>query len=476
MHRRHSFSSWASSSCATQVTSNCRSPSKPEKYRASSGSNGSSCPLPSIPMTFPRPAVVSPSKYEDDDGDDHDYDDHSEDESLPSLWVKQTESGTEVCLGNPTPPRPSVQNISSFALKSPDKLIASEHHDDSDDECSTSIVTPPKFCSGLLTLDTISEIIFRKKSKSPTKRNGGLGKNVMPTPAICSKGQVPLISQNTNTESKATSPYLIPTCGASFSDESPAKVIPFQCGANHCCNELLVLGPAEAKQRKIIEVNIGKMLGNCNNNWQSWSLGCCGYNHIAPDAEPEASVRILRNRAGNLNSQARRFRNLNESAIHLNGRIGKDEGYAQVQMRSYRSFDDRLKNIIEKRTKLNSMDTTPCSSVAGTSTSLSSCAGNLKGVLAESKGTNDEELYYDSDPGQPTRIKPFRSSNDVDKLKSLRVEDFMDLNTIVALKNSQSCRSSSSSTDEESIEEPFVLDMEDSFEVEGVIKVIFFCL
>ena len=337
------------------------------------------------------PALVSPTH---------------EELGLPNFCVHEETDGMEI----------SLQLIK---IQSAPKIITARStthvipQDISDDAYST-VITPPKaFCSPFMSFEALTDLLLfnkplhRKRQPPPIKRASP-------------------IKDSPTTSNEPNFPF---SCGqCKVNDESPSKVLSFQCGIPNCCYEdNSTLDPETAKQRRCMELGIGNMLGSINNSstssalccgtWQMWSLSCFGKSNLSPDMRPEQVGRVLRNRAGNLNSQTRRLRKLQNSLMHTQQQ-DQNQPSGGGSLKGNRSFDERLRySLLDDYVQMKrsvTADATPCSSVTGTTISCNSGMdlSNLnigndyeKYLGKHSPGDNSQELYYDSDPGEFCKIR-----------------------------------------------------------------------
>jgi len=359
----------------------------------------------------------------------------------------------------------------------------------------------PIFCSGFMSIgDSITDLLMSRRKKKgavkqnkclPTKQKGSYSGGGTTTSSQCSSGvqsrnQEKYGTSNTSTmnanrppispkaaaavgspprsRSSPAGPFLIPTCGARSFQDTPTKAMPFECG-KVCCGADLV-SPEMEKQRSM-ERNIGNMLGSASaansslpwcGSWQAWSLSFCDSSALSPDTKPEQLGRVLRNRAGNLNSQVRRIRRLHGNATHLE---------RSMDLKKPGSFDERLKSTLledlilreQKRSQKcpSECTTSACSSAAESAASTSvnailTMAGcelrqeKEKVALRTNLASLDaDDLYYDSDPefitSRSRRGLSPRPAGHLAKRATASIHDVMDLAGQVTFRKSPSAAS-----------------------------------
>lgn len=382
--------------------------------------NHSKIPVSSVSTDDSRsnndiPAIVSPMH---------------EELGLSHMWVHEQGEGMEVSIKNEAPTSPvhiSLRDSPNYIFSCPET---------SEEVCST-IVTPPKaFCSPFMSFEAIADLLLFNKSPQRTGCPSQI-KKASPNKES-SKGKCEI-----------NSPFLISSCGQyKVNDESPSKFLPFRCGIADCCFEdNTALSPEAAKQRRCMELGIGNMLGSMNTStnytlccgtWQMWSLSCSGQSNLSPDMKPEQIARVLRNRAGNLNSQARRLRKLQNNLMHIQQQ-NKNGLKVEVALKMNRSFDERLRySLLDdyvQMKRLATIDATPCSSVTGTTVSGSSDLdlsnlnsgseyGKFFSVDIPERERENQDLYYDSDPGEFCKVRTYKAKT---KQDSTLLHNAMDL-------------------------------------------------
>jgi len=266
----------------------------------------------------------------------------------------------------------------------------------------------------------------------------------------------------------SSSPHLSLSCDDKKVDEDLPKQNMFHCGVPNCCDDdNTALDPEAAVRRRSMEISIRALLGTstdksrcakiCCDSWQLWSLSCDNTN-LSPDINSEQVVKVLRNRAGNLNSQARRRRLLQNNIMHLERRLDQNASMPTKLVKANKSFDERSRYKFLDGFVSTKTGTAP-SSVAGTSTSASTVFENINLEQNNFSSYNDEiDHYYDSDPGL---IKP----RDV---KQLRVT----MDSVERLEKNQTLSSVVPFGMEKSLEqiEKFDFDVENLMQVQTLLK------
>mmetsp|Transcript_24167 Transcript_24167/g.37262 ORF Transcript_24167/g.37262 Transcript_24167/m.37262 type:complete len:785 (+) Transcript_24167:429-2783(+) len=419
---------------------------------------------------------------------------------------------------NNTSSRACSHRNSTSTTTTADDSARLHQQDDDDDEQDFRYNSPqeaqipqPIFCSGFMSIgDSITDLLLFKppslmprrkkkgavkqnKSSRPTKQKGsdsGGGSTSSPQcssgaqsrnhqekfgasssstmnvdrPPISPKAAAVAVGSPPRSRSSPAGPFLIPTCGAGSYQDTPTKAVPFECG-KVCCGADLV-SPEVEKQRSM-ERNIGNMLGSASaanssspwcGSWQAWSLSFCDGSALSPDTKPEQLGRVLRNRAGNLNSQVRRIRRLHGNATHLE---------RSMDLKKPGSFDERLKSTLledlilreQKRSQKcpSECTTSACSSAAGSaaSTSVNAILTIAGCELREEKekvalrtnlvSLDADDLYYDSDPefitSRSRRGFSPKPTGHLAKRATASIHDVMDLAGQVTFQKSPSAAS-----------------------------------
>lgn len=521
------------SSCATMVTSNCNHQfllSNNVKRQSSSSSSSSFAEVTPDRVSTSVSSSFSSSLSTTNDSGNSKYGTDKPQQQLPQLWLENAGGGggTEVCLtssfvsmhlGSSSDSVANCTNmaedtsVSTISTRSPQRsnTVVSPYivPPDDQEDCTSSHTPQPMFCNSFMSIgDSITDLLLFKPPSQRRKKGRAKQKSKRPlasTPQQAQKNDPSFKSSKPPISPKAAvvgspprsrscpnGPFLIPSCGGSYQD-TPTKAIPFECGK--LCSGADLMSPEIEKQRSM-ERNIGNMLGSTADSsspwcgsWQSWSLSFCDGSALSPDAKPDQLGRVLRNRAGNLNSQVRRIRRLHGNATHLE---------RSVDLKKPGSFDERLKSTLledlilreQKRSQRcpSECTTSACSSAAESAASTSvnailAMAGcelreekNKVGLLTNLTSLDADDLYYDSDPefitSRSSREGP-RPSGHRTKRATASIHDAMDLAGQVAFRKSPSAASALHHKRNANtvFPENFVFNPNNPYQIEMLIKV-----